>query len=197
MTDIEWALSIVRAWKATYSMDTSIDMVRTFHSEVLNEAADRAAEWVVGNDGCSETSHDIDRLCSVILGDHAGKMTDLDPAVQDAVQKNFMELTGSNELLKGMGVVYKQTMERLSNWKPGDEQYQSCPTCAESVDGKPGNGACQQCREEDTHAADIETVREALIKLREMGDGFRSSRMIAYVEDARAALDRLEADHER
>jgi hypothetical protein len=24
-----------------------------------------------------------------------------------------------------------------------------CPTCAESVDGQPGNSACQQCREED------------------------------------------------
>jgi Zn finger protein HypA/HybF involved in hydrogenase expression len=32
--------------------------------------------------------------------------------------------------------------------EPPDASF-DCPNCAESVDGQPGNGACQQCREED------------------------------------------------
>jgi hypothetical protein len=108
--------------------------------EILKEAAERAVEFVDSfnwADGDFWTTAD---LRAAILGDHAGKMTDLDPAVQDAVQKNFMKLAGSNELLKQRGWTQKTTM-----LEPPDASFD----CPESVDGQPGNGACQQCREEE------------------------------------------------
>jgi hypothetical protein len=57
-------------------------------------------------------------------------MTDLDPSVQDAVQRHFGKLT---------------------DLEPPDASF-DCSDCAESVDGKPGNSACQQCREDENVA---------------------------------------------
>jgi hypothetical protein len=136
MTDKQWNAYIAHV---SYDRKEFDKRLAQFRAAVLKEAAERAARYIYDDIDCPMAFEMIQH----ILGDHATKMTDLDHVVQDAVQKNFMEMAGSNELLKQRGVTYKTTM-----LEPPDASFE-CPDCAESVDGQPGNSACQQCKEEE------------------------------------------------
>lgn len=133
---------------------------QSIRASVLKEAAERAVGWLceVPAEGMTAKmvltlrERQAKRLRAAILGDHVSEVgvpgqriiRTLDPEVQAVVQDSFWDMAGpdeyakqngSNELLKQAGVTYKTTM-----LEPPDASF-DCPTCAESVDGKPGNSA--------------------------------------------------------
>lgn len=150
MTDRELAMELQGKSVSGIALE-----IKDFRTAVLKEAAERLDVCLMTQTvGVEPAMREI--LKRSVYGDHATKMTDLAPVVQDAVQKNFGKLidTDCAESNGCSGCAFFSNPERrcydCSRAFPQDKNRRdlykarnSCPTCAESVDIK---HECKTCK---------------------------------------------------